>query len=71
MPAHLAGRLCQMNRIAEIASRHGLVVIKDAAHAIEAVYKAQKVGNIGDITAFSFYVTKNVCTADGGTSLLQ
>jgi len=41
-------------------------VIEDAAHAIEAWYKGQKIGSIGHITAFSFYVTKNVCTGKGG-----
>lgn len=66
MPVHMAGRPCEMDRIISIARRHGLFVVEDAAHAIEAVYRGQKVGNIGDITAFSFYVTKNVCTGEGG-----
>lgn len=66
IPVHTAGRPCKMDEIMDIARRHGLVVIEDAAHAVEAWYKAQKVGNIGDITAFSFYVTKNVTTGEGG-----
>jgi len=66
IPVHLAGHPCKMDEIMGIAQRHNLVVIEDAAHAVEAWYRDQKVGNIGDITAFSFYVTKNVCTGEGG-----
>jgi dTDP-4-amino-4,6-dideoxygalactose transaminase len=66
LPVHMAGRPCEMDTIIDIADRHGLYVIEDAAHAVEAVYKGQKIGTIGDITAFSFYVTKNVCTGEGG-----
>lgn len=65
-PVHMAGRPCDMNVIMDIAQRHNLFVIEDAAHAVETIYKGQKVGNIGHITAFSFYVTKNVCTGEGG-----
>lgn len=66
IPVHLAGRPCKMDQIMAIARRHGLHVIEDAAHAIEAWYGDQKVGSIGDITAFSFYVTKNVVAGEGG-----
>lgn len=66
MPVHMAGRPCEMDEIMDIAQRHDLYVVEDAAHAVEAQYKGQKVGNIGHITAFSFYVTKNVCTGEGG-----
>jgi dTDP-4-amino-4,6-dideoxygalactose transaminase len=66
LPVHLCGRPCDMDAIRDIARKHSLLVIEDAAHAIEAVYKGQKVGNIGDLTAFSFYVTKNVVTGEGG-----
>ncbi len=66
VPVHLAGRPCDMDTIMEIARRHNLVVVEDAAHAIEAWYKDKKIGSIGDITAFSFYVTKNVVTGEGG-----
>ena len=66
IPVHLAGRPCEMDAIMKIARRHGLYVIEDAAHAIEASYKGKKIGNIGDLTAFSFYVTKNLCTGEGG-----
>ena len=66
MPVHFAGRPCDMDAISDIARRHDLIVIEDAAHAIESVYKGQKIGNISHLTCFSFYVTKNVVTGEGG-----
>lgn len=66
IPVHLHGRPCKMEQIMSLAKKNHLYVIEDAAHAVEARYKDQKVGNIGDITVFSFYVTKNVATAEGG-----
>lgn len=66
MPVHFAGRPCDMDPILEIAGRHNLLVIEDAAHAIEAEYKGRKIGAIGDLTCFSFYVTKNMVTGEGG-----
>jgi dTDP-4-amino-4,6-dideoxygalactose transaminase len=66
MPVHLAGRPCNMDAILDIAHRHDLFVIEDAAHCIEGWYKGRKVGNIGDLTCFSFYVTKNIVTGEGG-----
>lgn len=63
---HLHGRPCKMDEIMNIAKKHKLYVIEDAAHAAEAWYKGKKVGNIGDITIFSFYVTKNIATGEGG-----
>lgn len=66
IPVHFAGRPCNMDAIMDIARRHHLPVIEDAAHCIEGVYKGRKVGNIGDATVFSFYVTKNIVTGEGG-----
>lgn len=66
LPVHLAGRPCDMDSIAGIAKKYGLYVIEDAAHATESVYKGRKIGTIGDLAAFSFYVTKNVVTGEGG-----
>lgn len=66
VPVHLGGRPCDMDAIGDIAQRHNLIVIEDAAHAIETVYKTQKIGNISQLTCFSFYVTKNVVTGEGG-----
>lgn len=66
IPVHFAGHPCEMDKIKDIADRHNLIIIEDAAHAIEARYKGQKVGNISDITSFSFYATKNITTGEGG-----
>lgn len=66
IPVHLYGRPCRMDEIMEIAKENNLLVIEDAAHAAEARYRNKKIGNIGDLTAFSFYATKNVVTGEGG-----
>lgn len=66
LPVHLHGRPCDMEKIMEIAKKYHLYVVEDAAHAIEAKYHGQKIGNIGNLTVFSFYVTKNVATGEGG-----
>lgn len=66
VPVHFAGRPCDMDAILKIADTHGLYVIEDAAHATESRYKWKKVGTIGDLTCFSFYVTKNIVTGEGG-----
>ena len=66
IPVHLCGRPCDMDPIMDIARRHKLLVIEDAAHAIESEYKGRKIGAIGDIGVFSFYVTKNIVTGEGG-----
>ncbi len=66
LPVHFAGRPCDMDAILDIARRRGLLVVEDAAHCIEGVYRGRKVGAIGDVTCFSFYVTKNITTAEGG-----
>ena len=69
LPVHFAGRPCNMDAIMEIASRHDLKVIEDCAHAIETEYKGRKAGTFGDFGCFSFYVTKNVITGEGGMVL--
>jgi dTDP-4-amino-4,6-dideoxygalactose transaminase len=66
VPVHLAGRPCPMAEIEALAARHGLLVIEDAAHCIEGRYRGRKVGAISPLTCFSFYVTKNLTTAEGG-----
>ncbi len=69
MPVHLAGRPVEMDKIMKIAKKHGLIVIEDAAHAIGSEYKGRKIGDIADLTCFSFYVTKNIMTGEGGMVL--
>ena len=71
VPVHFAGRPCDMDRIMAIARKHGLVVIEDCAHAIETEYKGRKAGTFGDFGCFSFYVTKNVATGEGGMILAR
>lgn len=66
IPVHLHGRPCSMDEIIAIAKKYKLFVLEDAAHATEAWYKGKKIGSISDMTAFSFYVTKNVATGEGG-----
>lgn len=66
VPVHFAGRPCEMDRIMEIARKHGLRIIEDCAHAIETEYQGRKAGTLGDFGCFSFYVTKNVVTGEGG-----
>lgn len=66
VPVHFGGRICDMTAINDIACRHNLRVIEDAAHAIEGRFAGRNVGTISDLTCFSFYATKNVTTGEGG-----
>ncbi len=66
VPVHFAGRACDMDAILDIARRHDLKVIEDCAHAIETTYHGRHAGTLGDLGVFSFYVTKNVVTGEGG-----
>lgn len=71
IPVHFAGRPCEMDAIMHIARTHDLRVIEDCAHAIETEYKGVKAGTFGDFGCFSFYVTKNVITGEGGMILAR
>lgn len=71
IPVHFAGRPCDMDAIMAIAEKHQLVVIEDCAHAIETEWKGKKAGTFGDFGCFSFYVTKNVATGEGGMVLAK
>ncbi|HNX23823.1 MAG TPA: DegT/DnrJ/EryC1/StrS family aminotransferase [Spirochaetota bacterium] len=66
IPVHYGGESCDMDSIMEIARKHNLLVIEDAAHAFPTLYKGRMVGTIGDITCFSFYATKTLTTGEGG-----
>ena len=66
LPVHFAGRACEMDALCEIARQHGLKLIEDCAHAIETEYHGRKAGTFGDFGCFSFYVTKNIVTGEGG-----
>jgi len=71
LPVHFAGRPCDMDPITGLASKYGLTVIEDAAHCIEGWYRGRKIGTISPLTCFSFYVTKNMTTAEGGMLCTQ
>jgi len=66
LPVHYAGRACEMDEICALAAEYRLRIVEDCAHAIETEYRGRKAGTFGDIGAFSFYVTKNVATGEGG-----
>jgi dTDP-4-amino-4,6-dideoxygalactose transaminase len=66
VPVHFAGRPCEMDKILDIASEFNLKVIEDCAHSIEGEFRGNKCGTMGDFGCFSFYVTKNVVTGEGG-----
>ncbi len=66
IPVHYAGQPCDMDAVMDIARRHNLIIIEDAAHSLPAWYREKKIGTIGDITCFSFYATKTLATGEGG-----
>jgi len=71
LPVHFAGRPCDMDALQAIAAEHRLKLIEDCAHAIETEYRGRKAGTLGDFGCFSFYVTKNVITGEGGMVLTR
>jgi dTDP-4-amino-4,6-dideoxygalactose transaminase len=71
VPVHFAGRPCDMRSILQIAREHNLKIIEDCAHAIETTLDGQHAGTFGDFGCFSFYVTKNVITGEGGMVVTQ
>lgn len=70
-PVHYAGVGCEMDKIMEIARRHKLLVVEDAAQGIMASYKGKPLGAIGDFGCFSFHETKNYSMGEGGALLIQ
>jgi dTDP-4-amino-4,6-dideoxygalactose transaminase len=66
MPVHLAGRPVDLDALARLRDDHGLVVVEDAAHALGTSWGGRPIGTHGNLTAFSFYATKNITTAEGG-----
>ena len=66
VPVHYAGVACDMDRIMEIANKHNILVVEDAAQAIDSYYKGRPLGSIGHLSAFSFHETKNIIAGEGG-----
>ncbi|MCS7082301.1 MAG: DegT/DnrJ/EryC1/StrS family aminotransferase [Bacteroidetes bacterium] len=66
LAVHFAGRPCSMDALTRIAERHGLLLLEDCAHAIEAEYRGRRTGTFGLFGCYSFYVTKNITTGEGG-----
>jgi len=66
IPVHFAGHPCDLDIVHAVASAHDLVVIEDAAHAIGASYRGEKIGGLSGVSTFSFYATKNMTTGEGG-----
>lgn len=71
VPVHYAGVACEMDTIMDIARRHGLIVIEDAAQAIMSTYKGRPLGSIGHLGAYSFHETKNIIAGEGGALLVN
>lgn len=69
LPVHFAGRPCDMDALCSIAKQHKLLLVEDCAHAIETTYHGQHTGTFGQFGCFSFYVTKNIVTGEGGMIL--
>ena len=63
---HYAGIACDMDKIMALADKHNLLVVEDAAHAIESYYKGRPLGGIGHLATFSFHETKNIISGEGG-----
>lgn len=68
---HYGGVACEMDRILEIAERHRLVVVEDAAHALPGVWRDRQLGSIGHLATFSFHETKNVHCGEGGALVIN
>lgn len=68
---HYAGVACEMDTLMEIAARHGLAVVEDAAQAIMSTYKGRPLGTIGELGALSFHETKNIISGEGGALLCR
>jgi dTDP-4-amino-4,6-dideoxygalactose transaminase len=71
VPVHYAGVACEMDVIMDIAQRHGLLVIEDAAQGIMSTYKGKPLGSIGHMGAYSFHETKNIISGEGGALLIN
>lgn len=71
VPVHYAGVACDMDKIMEVAEKYNLLVVEDAAQAIDSFYKGRPLGSIGHLAAFSFHETKNIISGEGGLLVIN
>ena len=71
VPVHYAGVACEMDTIMDIAKRHGLLVVEDAAQGVMSTYKGRALGTIGDFGCYSFHETKNYSMGEGGALVIN
>ncbi len=71
LPVHMCGLPCDMDKLYDVAARHSLRVVEDAAQAIGSSWKGRRLGAFGDLISFSFQVNKNITTAEGGCLVLN
>src|SRR5664280_1420296 len=71
LPVHYAGVACEMDKIMDVAKRHNLFVVEDAAQAIDSYYKGKPLGGIGHLGCFSFHETKNIQCGEGGMLVIN
>jgi len=71
VPVHYAGVACDMDRIMEIANENNILVVEDAAQAIDSYYNQKPLGSIGHLAAFSFHETKNIISGEGGMLVIN
>ncbi len=71
VPVHYAGVACDMDKIIQLATKYNLIVIEDAAQAINAYYNGRPLGSIGHLAAFSFHETKNIIAGEGGMIIIN
>lgn len=71
VPVHYAGVACEMDAVMDIAKRHGLLVVEDAAQGVMSTYKGQALGTIGDFGCYSFHETKNYTMGEGGALIIN
>lgn len=71
VPVHYAGVSCEMDTIVDVAKRHDVRIVEDAAQGVMSTYKGRALGSIGDLGAFSFHETKNVISGEGGALLVN
>jgi len=71
MPVHLFGLMCDMRSLREIADRHGLAIVEDAAHCVEGIRDGARPGVLGETACFSFYATKNLTCGEGGALVVR